>query len=293
MREDHAGAYNIVGDGTLNHSDVLKLGGRLPLPVPHVLGYPIGDALFNLQIADAPGTFLNYLRYPWVADGKRMRDEMGFQPRWSSRDALIGLLRLALDPRPAPTDRPSAGSQLMATVSPDSRPADYGDHHRDPQMDQFADAIQVDADVFESRSDTLSLDSLREALEQLGEAPGVRDVVRVVRRFGIARLQTLMTRLFASREIREIDEFGFDPSFLEPLEPLAQWLHDHYFRVESDGLEHVPSEGRVLMVANHSGTLPYDGAMVVTAVRFSSTRPSARFGRWSKTSCTTCRTWAS
>ena len=67
--------------------------------------------------------------------------------------------------------------------------------------------------------------------------------------------------------MRETDEFGFEPAFLEPLEKVGKWFHDHYFRVESRGLEHVPDDGRVLLVANHSGTLPYDGAMVVAAIR--------------------------
>ena len=88
VAEDHPGVYNIVGDGTLYFTDALKLGGRLPIAVPHLLGYPIGDALFNLQLADAPGTFLNFLRYSWVAEGARMRDVMGFTPRYSSRQAL-------------------------------------------------------------------------------------------------------------------------------------------------------------------------------------------------------------
>jgi len=37
--------------------------------------------------------------------------------------------------------------------------------------------------------------------------------------------------------------------------------------VQATGLEHVPARGRALLVANHAGTLPYDSAMVMHAVR--------------------------
>ena len=62
-----------------------------------------------------------------------------------------------------------------------------------------------------------------------------------------------------------------------------------YFRVETRGLGHIPDDGRALIVANHSGTLPYDGAMIMHAVSRSIAR-SARCGRSSRTSCSTSRT---
>jgi 1-acyl-sn-glycerol-3-phosphate acyltransferase len=97
----------------------------------------------------------------------------------------------------------------------------------------------------------------------------------------VDRLRAAWFRALAQRRDRvpqrPIDEFGLDERFLERLWPIAKWFHDHYFRVESRGLEHVPGEGRVLLVANHSGTLPYDGAMVVAAIRFQ--HPSQRHVR--------------
>jgi 1-acyl-sn-glycerol-3-phosphate acyltransferase len=43
-------------------------------------------------------------------------------------------------------------------------------------------------------------------------------------------------------------------------------MYRTWWRVAAEGLEHVPGEGRALMVANHSGVLPWDGAMIATAV---------------------------
>ena len=60
----------------------------------------------------------------------------------------------------------------------------------------------------------------------------------------------------------EVDDFGYDPVYDEKLRPLFEFLHRTWFRVESEGTENVPSHGRCLLVANHSGTVPLDGVML-------------------------------
>ncbi len=42
----------------------------------------------------------------------------------------------------------------------------------------------------------------------------------------------------------------------------ARQLYRRWFRVRSTGHEHVPREGRAILFANHSGLLPFDGAMI-------------------------------
>jgi 1-acyl-sn-glycerol-3-phosphate acyltransferase len=64
-----------------------------------------------------------------------------------------------------------------------------------------------------------------------------------------------------------VDEFGRDPGVSAKMEPVFDFLYKQYFRVETRGLGHIPDEGRALVVANHSGTLPYDAAMIMHAVR--------------------------
>lgn len=62
-----------------------------------------------------------------------------------------------------------------------------------------------------------------------------------------------------------LPDFGFDPEFLNRTSPLLEFLWSKYFRVSLIGMEHVPSTGSALLVANHSGGLPYDGAMLMHA----------------------------
>ena len=53
----------------------------------------------------------------------------------------------------------------------------------------------------------------------------------------------------------------------ETLEPFFEFLYTVWWRVETTGIEHVPAKGPGLIVANHSGVLPWDGLMINVAMR--------------------------
>jgi len=62
-----------------------------------------------------------------------------------------------------------------------------------------------------------------------------------------------------------LPDFGFEPEFLDKTAPVLEFLWSKYFRVRMTGEENIPAEGAALLVANHSGGLPYDGAMLIHA----------------------------
>ncbi len=64
----------------------------------------------------------------------------------------------------------------------------------------------------------------------------------------------------------ETDEWGLDQDVVNAAEPILNSMYRKYWRVESTGIENIPDEGRVLLVANHSGQLPWDGVMIAAAV---------------------------
>jgi 1-acyl-sn-glycerol-3-phosphate acyltransferase len=68
------------------------------------------------------------------------------------------------------------------------------------------------------------------------------------------------------REELSADGFGFDPAFTERVTKVALWFYRKYWRVETEGVNNVPAHGRALLVANHAGIVPYDGAMIRTAI---------------------------
>lgn len=62
-----------------------------------------------------------------------------------------------------------------------------------------------------------------------------------------------------------VDPFGLDPEWAKFALVCVGLLHRRYFRTEVHGIENVPS-GRILLVANHSGQLPLDGAVIGAAM---------------------------
>jgi 1-acyl-sn-glycerol-3-phosphate acyltransferase len=64
----------------------------------------------------------------------------------------------------------------------------------------------------------------------------------------------------------ETDPWGLDWEYVDVVLPFLRFLYTYYWRVETTGLDHVPAAGRALLVANHSGQLPWDGMMIGTAL---------------------------
>lgn len=65
----------------------------------------------------------------------------------------------------------------------------------------------------------------------------------------------------------DVDDFGYDAELTDQvLMSLLRPVYDKYFRVEVKGIENIPADGGALIVANHSGTLPWDGLMMQVAV---------------------------
>ncbi len=62
------------------------------------------------------------------------------------------------------------------------------------------------------------------------------------------------------------DAFGMDAELVELVRPFSGFMYRSYFRVSAEGLDNVPSVGRALLAANHSGVLPWDGVMIASAV---------------------------
>jgi 1-acyl-sn-glycerol-3-phosphate acyltransferase len=70
----------------------------------------------------------------------------------------------------------------------------------------------------------------------------------------------------AAKKPNELPDSGHDPGFIERASPLLEFMWSRYFRVRLLGLENVPAHGPALLVANHSGGIPYDGAMLMYGV---------------------------
>jgi 1-acyl-sn-glycerol-3-phosphate acyltransferase len=74
-----------------------------------------------------------------------------------------------------------------------------------------------------------------------------------------------------------LDEYGRDSELVSELQPLMDFLYERYWRVSVQGADQIPPGGAIL-VANHSGALPYDGPVAALAILRE--RPDLREPRW-------------
>ena len=58
-----------------------------------------------------------------------------------------------------------------------------------------------------------------------------------------------------------------DPTWIEKLLPRLEFLFDHYFRVDLEGLDHIAPDAPAILFGNHCGsTYTVEGAMLATAL---------------------------
>lgn len=91
------GTFNIVGDGVLPISTVVKLAGRMTVPLPSAMMRAASSLLWMASLNEAPPHFVAFLRYLCVADGSLAARALGFSPAFTTREAVLdfaGALRL-------------------------------------------------------------------------------------------------------------------------------------------------------------------------------------------------------
>jgi 1-acyl-sn-glycerol-3-phosphate acyltransferase len=132
-----------------------------------------------------------------------------------------------------------------------------------------------DADTEELRE---ALDALRDEIRarfqpRSSAPPELPDVERL-----FTELRRRVSTIGMIERSGEVDEFGMDAIALRRARPVLDFLFDTWWRVALHDLENVPAAGPCLLVANHSGLLPYDGLMVSHAIhRHHASRETPRF----------------
>jgi UDP-glucose 4-epimerase len=83
------GPFNIVPPGVLPLSSVLRMLGRTALPLPSPVARSGLAALWSVAGIGTPPSWLDYLRYLWVADGSLATKELGLTYRYSTRETVL------------------------------------------------------------------------------------------------------------------------------------------------------------------------------------------------------------
>ena len=90
---EHPGTFNIAGNGVMTLSQAIRRAGRPSIPLPQPAAPWIGQAMRRLGLADFSAEQVRFLTYGRVVDTSRMRDLLGFAPRYSTREAFDDFVR--------------------------------------------------------------------------------------------------------------------------------------------------------------------------------------------------------
>lgn len=106
--------------------------------------------------------------------------------------------------------------------------------------------------------------------EELGEAAAeIRSLLRgSAWRMSKGEAQQRIDHLLAGQNITEhgVDAFGFDPEYVQKVIPIIEFMYRIYFRAQAFDIDRVPENGRLLLIGNHSGQLPFDAMMVASSL---------------------------
>lgn len=95
LHSEAQGELNVVGQGVLPLSGMIKLAGGTVLPLPHPVARGAIRVLNATGSLGVPMTLLDYMQYSWLADGRKAEKAIGYVPRFHAREAVGALERSA------------------------------------------------------------------------------------------------------------------------------------------------------------------------------------------------------
>jgi 1-acyl-sn-glycerol-3-phosphate acyltransferase len=170
------------------------------------------------------GGRLDYLRHGWTVSGDKIRRELGFTPRATSAAAVVA----AFGGR---TGLPgSSVAAAAAAAAPASGTAPSGTPPAGTTPSGTAP------------SGTPPSGTPPSAAAPSGPPPAPE----------------------TSGGVPDFDPYGLDKRYIAAYgRTLFRFLHDGYWRIEHEGLEHVPRQGRAVLTGVHRGFMPWDGVMAL------------------------------
>lgn len=93
LRQQSAGIFNLAGDGALSLKEIAELLGKPYRPLPAWLIRTALRVLKPLGLSPYGPEQVDFLRYRPVLSNRRLKQDFGFSPRYSSREAFLAFLR--------------------------------------------------------------------------------------------------------------------------------------------------------------------------------------------------------
>jgi len=116
VRNDVAGTFNVAGDGVILLSQALRRLGRPSLPVPSFALTGLGSTLGKSGLVDFSPEQQRFLTFGRGIDTTRMREVLGFEPRYTTASAFADFAA-ALGPGAISPGRITSPDTVLAGVA--------------------------------------------------------------------------------------------------------------------------------------------------------------------------------
>ena len=95
VRSKLPGAFNLTGDGTMRLSDAYHRIGARVIPLPLGAMFAVADFAWKRgwsNVIEAPAAASYFVAYPWLISNRRLKTEVGFQPKYTTQETLDAFL---------------------------------------------------------------------------------------------------------------------------------------------------------------------------------------------------------
>lgn len=155
IQHDLPGVYNVAAEGVMPLSRMMAVASKIPIPVIHLFAYWGLDWGSSLGL---PATRFwpiepEYLRYACVGDLAKMRQELGFIPRYTAEEAL----------------REFAGQQRLRRFMPESAALAYDEERLRDTLDRRRRAREQGSVRPERQEDDSLMDETMEDFASMPE----------------------------------------------------------------------------------------------------------------------------
>jgi UDP-glucose 4-epimerase len=88
--ERHGGIFNVTADGTIKLSEAARLAGLKTRKMSTKLYRRLAAASWKLHLpkVEAPPGQIDFLLYPWIASNEKLKAELNWTPRYTSRETF-------------------------------------------------------------------------------------------------------------------------------------------------------------------------------------------------------------
>lgn len=88
IMEKWTGVVNVTGGGFVRYSEIIKILGKIEIPLPARMLKVVCGILWKLRRIDFPPGILGLIMYPWLGDNSKLKHHYHHEPWYSSVDAV-------------------------------------------------------------------------------------------------------------------------------------------------------------------------------------------------------------